>query len=120
MRRSSVQRRRAWGRHKLFVNIYLYTVRNENSCSLFSENVRFYSRVVGDSYRAFFKVAVYVVGKTLSSAADGVDVHAVAACADNAAETARAEFEISVKAVEYSVVVALYAFQARSEDQRRR
>ena len=99
------------GRHKLFVNIYLYTVRNENSCSLFSENVRFYSGVVGDSYRAFFKVAVYVVGKTLSSAADGVDVHAVAACADNAAKSARTEFEISVKAVEYSVVVALDVFQ---------
>ena len=67
--------------------------------------------VVADGY--FFRQAcgVDVVRQALGGAADGVDIHAVGACADDAAQTGGAELQGHGKAVLNGGIVPLNAFQ---------
>ena len=55
--------------------------------------------VVGDGHLLGQVGAVQVVGQALGGPADGVDVHAVGAGADDAPQPAGAEFQVPVKAV---------------------
>ena len=55
---------------------------------------------------------IEIVGETLGSAADGIDVHAVAACAHLAAEATRAELEILVEGVDERALVTVVEHSA--------
>ena len=67
--------------------------------------------VVGDGYTFGQPAGVQVVGQTLRSPADGVDVHAVGAGADDAAQPAGTKGKVPVEAVGYGVRVRLNGFQ---------
>ncbi len=57
------------------------------------------------------EILLQVVGKTLRSATHGVDVHAVAASAHNAAQTTRSKLQIAVERLnEFGLVLGLQHF----------
>ena len=74
-------------------------VGGQHAGGLAAEQLALVAAVVADGY--FFRQAcgVDVVRQALGGAADGVDIHAVAACADDAAQTACAKGQVAVKAV---------------------
>ena len=67
--------------------------------------------VVGDGHGRRFAVLVQVIGKALRRLAHGIDVHAVGAGADHAAQPAGSEFQIPVKPVVYFIGLILNTFQ---------
>ena len=92
--------------------MYLDAVCSENGSSSLSENVGLDSAVVSDSNGRIGRESfLNIVSKTLSCTSDSVDVHSVSACANNAAKSACAEFEVTVESVLDSFIVACNGFK---------
>ena len=98
--------------HKLCVDVCCNAVCGKDRSGVLCEYIRLYSAVVCNSnLKIALACVLEVVCKTLSSLTYGINVHSVCTCADNASQTARAEFKITVETVVYFFVLALYALK---------
>ena len=90
--------------------IYLDAVGRENVCDDFSEFAGVVTHVVAHNNTYLGQVGeslVQIVGEALGCSAYGVYVHAVGACAHNAAETAGAEFKVAIERIDkFGLVVS--------------
>ena len=100
-------------RHKGLVDADLDTVGGQHLGSSLGEQVALDAAVIADGNGLAAALGLDPVGKALGGLADNVNIHAVGACADDAAQTGGAEFQGHGKAVLDGGIVALDAFQLR-------
>ena len=94
------------GRNQFGINIYFYSVCGEHACRAFCENIRVDSRVVRYRDGRGIILCVEIIRQTLGRLVDGENIHSVCARAENSAQTARAEFERTVKSIRYLIFFA--------------
>ena len=91
--------------------IHLYAVGRENVGHDLGKEARIVAHVMPHGHldlRQILEILLEIVGESLCGGANGVDVHAVAAGAHDAAQSAGAEFKIAVEGVDqFGLVVGL-------------
>ena len=116
---AAVQGAHRVGKHgrgdELRVKVDLYAVRRKHARRRARKHIGLDARIVGDGDGGFFEIRVEIVRKPLRRLVDGVDVHAVRARADHAAQPRRAEFQIFVETVEDLLIVSFNCFQLRQQ-----
>ena len=100
-------------RHQSLVDADLDVVCGQHLGSGLGEQVALDAAVIADGNGLAAALGLDPVGKALGGLADNVNIHAVGACADDAAQTGGAEFQGHGKAVLDGGIVALDAFQLR-------
>ena len=86
-------------RHQDRPDVDLDAIGRKHPGGYFCKHIALDAAVVADGHRRRFKVLFQIVCQTLRSLCHGVDVHPVGTCADDAAQTARAKGEVTVKSV---------------------
>ena len=88
------------------VHVHGHTVGGQDGGRRLHEQLALVAAVARDCHRRRVEVRVQVVGETLRRTADGVDVHAVRARPDNAAQTGGSEGQILEEGVDHGGIVA--------------
>ena len=92
--------------HELGIEVHKHAVGSKYAgCSL-GKQCGFDAAVVGDGYAGICKFFMKIVAIALSRPGHRVHIEQVGACANHAAQTARAKFEIPIKAILYGSLIA--------------
>ena len=86
-------------RHQDGPDIDLDAIGRKHSGGHFCKHIALDAAVVADGHRRLCKVLFQIIGQALRGLCHGIDVHAVGACADDAAQTARAKGKVTVKRI---------------------
>ena len=104
-------KRTLWRWAHIVEQIHLNAIGREYVCNRFGKQAAVVSAVVanGNLYlRQVGKVLFQVIGQSLCSHAHGVDVHSVAACAHDTAQTARSKLQILVEGVDKTSLIRIF------------
>ncbi len=93
------RKRHSRHRHQDGPDIDLDAIGREHSGGHFCKHIALDAAVVADGHRWLCKVLFQIIGQTLRCLCHSIDVHAVGACADDAAQTARAKGKVTVKRI---------------------
>ena len=86
-------------RHQDRPDVDLDAIGGKHPSGDFCKHIALDAAVVTDGYRRLGIVLLQIVRQTLRSLCHGIDVHPVGACADDAAQTARAKGEVTIECV---------------------
>ena len=86
-------------RHQNRPDVDLDAIGREHARSNLGKHIALDAAVITDGHRRSFKVLFQIVRQTLRGLCHRVDVHPIGACADDAAQTARAKGEVTVECV---------------------
>ena len=93
------RKRHSRHRHQDGPDIDLDAIGREHSGGHFCKHIALDAAVIADGHGRLCKVLFQIIGQALRGLCHSIDVHAVGACADDAAQTARAKGQVAVKAV---------------------
>ena len=101
--RRSVQiagrKRHSRHRHQDGPDIDLDAIGREHLGGHFCKHIALDAAVIADGHGRLCKVLFQIIGQALRGLCHSIDVHAVGACADDAAQTARAKGKVTVKRI---------------------
>ena len=103
------------GGSQRIIDVNLYSVSGKNLGGRLCKQLRLIAAVIRNGSRALLAAVFQPGADSLSSAANGVEVHAVVARAQNASQTACSEYQIGVKTLVNLVFVILYGGKFGSE-----
>ena len=86
-------------RHQDRPDVDLDAVGSKHPCGDFCKHIALDAAVVTNGHRRLGKILFQIIRQTLRSLCHGIDVHPVGACADDAAQTARAKGEVTIECV---------------------
>ena len=86
-------------RHQNRPDTHLDPIGCKNTSSDFCEHVALDAAVIADCHRRLCKVFLQIVSQALRCFCDRVNVHAVGACTDYAAQTTRAKVKVTVEGI---------------------
>ena len=104
-------KRTLWRWAHIVEQIHFDAIGREYVCNRLGKQTAVVSAVVanGNLYlRQVGKVLFQIIGQSLCSHAHGVDVHSVAACAHDTAQTARSKLQIFVKGVDKTSLICIF------------
>ena len=99
-------------RHQNRPDIHLDAIGSKYPGGNFCKHIALDAAVVADGHRRRFKVLFQIVCQTLRSLCHRVDVHAVGACADHAAQTARTKSKITIECIFYFGTIQRFQFSS--------